>query len=245
VTRRASIGFDRRLDRAWLDAAAAKAAEGAKPEEFRAHMWTLLEDVVTGTARNSARGKTVSVLAHVWGTLPPHAVGLRQRACASMALCSPDERLALHWAMMIGTYPVFTDVASAIGRLLALQGSLSLTHLTRRLSSSWGQRSTLSRAAQRIVRSMVQWGVLSDTPQRGHYARCSSPLSVGRQSGLLLIEALLIDADASSMPVEHLARHPALFPFEWSVSSGDLRSAPQFLVHREGLDSDLVELRKG
>jgi len=67
MTRRASIGFDRRIDLDWLDAAAAQAAAGAPPEAMRTHLWNLLHDVLKG---DTARGKTVTVLSHIWGAVP-------------------------------------------------------------------------------------------------------------------------------------------------------------------------------
>lgn len=95
---------------------------------------------------------------------------------------------------MIGTYPVFTDVVAATGRLLALQGSFTLAHLTRRLIGTWGKRSTLERAAQRIVRSMVQWGVVRDTATRGMYEGVLRRKQIGAAAGIVLIEAILVDA---------------------------------------------------
>jgi hypothetical protein len=145
--------------------------------------------------------------------------------------------------MMIATYPVFTDVAAAAGKLLSLQGSFTLAHLTRRLVSTWGERSTLSRASQRVVRSMIQWGVLEDTATPGVYRAASGRRPVGPTVGILLIEGLLIDAEESSIPVDQLVGHPALFPFRISVNAGHLRAAPQLQVHRHGLDTDVVELR--
>jgi hypothetical protein len=242
VNRRANIGFDRRIEIEWLDAAAAQATADASPEQMRAYLWTLLEGVQSGDKFNSARGKTVTVLNHIWGEVPDSAVALRRRASTLLAECTPEERLALHWAMMVGTYPIFTDVAAGIGRLLTLQGNFALALLTRRLVGSWGERSTLARAAQRIVRSMVQWGVLQDTATRGVYEGKLRQRVVGPAIGTVLIEAVLIDAEEASIPFSQLVRHPALFPFSVEVIPEHVRSASQFRVHREGLDLDFVEL---
>ncbi len=245
MNRRANIGFDRRIDLEWLDAAAAQAAAGAPTDEMRAYLWSLLDGAVSGDKFNSARGKTVTVLNHIWGKVPGPAAGLRERAAAQLDGSAPDKRLALHWAMMVGTYPVFTDAAAAIGRLLTLQGSFTLAHLNRRLVGVWGERSTLERAGQRIVRSMVQWGVLRDTATRGMYEAVPRRRRVGPAVGTVLIEALLVDAEEASVPLDQLTGHPAIFPFVLDVNASHVRGASQFRVHRQGLDSDFVELHGG
>src|SRR5690606_34423704 len=96
MNRRANIGFDRRIDFEWLDAAAAQAATGAPTDEMRAYLWSLLDGVVSGDKVNSARGKTVTVLNHIWGEVSGPAVSLRKRAAAQLEGSTPDERLALH-----------------------------------------------------------------------------------------------------------------------------------------------------
>jgi hypothetical protein len=245
MNRRAHIGFDRRIALEWLDAAAAQAAAGAPTDEMRAYLWNLLDGAVSGDKFNSARGKTVTVLNHIWGEVPGPAASLRERAAAQLEGSTPDERLALHWAMMVGTYPVFTDTAAAVGRLLTLQGSFTLAHLTRRLVGVWGERSTLERAGQRIVRSMVQWGVLRDTATRGMYEAVPRRRKVGPAVGTVLIEALLVDAEEASLHLDQLTGHPAIFPFDLDVNASHVRGASQFRVHRQGLDSDFVELQGG
>ena len=245
MNRRANIGFDRRIDLEWLDAAAGKAATGASTEEIRSYIWDFLDGAVSGNIHGSARQKTTTVLHHIWGEVPKHAMPLRERALVELAACRVDERLALHWAMMVGTYPLFTDAASAIGRLVMLQGQFTLAHLTRRLIESWGERSALQRAGQRVVRSMVQWGVLRDTGSHGVYEAAPRRLKVSSTIGVLLIEALLVDAGDAAVQLGQLTAHPALFPFDLDVNGSHVRGASQFRVHRQGLDSDFVELQGG
>lgn len=245
MTRTATIGLDRRIDIEWLDAAAAQAAAGRTPEEIRAYLKVLLDGVVRGEGHSSARGKTITVLSHIWGDVPPRATGLRGRALELLPEVSADERAALHWAMLVGTYPIFVDVAAAAGRLIKLQGRFTLALLTRRLITTWGDRSTIRRAAQRIVRSMVQWEVLRDTETRGEYEAATRPRRVGPTAGALLIEALLVDARDAAIPLDQLISHPAIFPFDLDVNASHVRGASQFRVHRQGLDSDFVELQGG
>lgn len=244
MSRRSTIGFDRRIDLDWLDAAAAQAAAGASTDALRANLWAFLEGIVSGDTSNTARGKTVTVLSHIWGAVPASAISLRLRAIEQLDSCTTEERLALHWAMMIGTYPIFSDIASAVGRLLKLQGRFALSVLSRRLAVSWGARSTLLRAVQRIVRSMVQWDVLRDTPTPGDFSGPAAPRQVGADIGLILLEALLIDAEQSGLSLDQLLTHPGLFPFELALNVDQVRAATQFRLHREGLDSDIVELAK-
>lgn len=109
------------------------------------------------------------------------------------------QRVALHWALLAATYPFFADVATNTGRLLALQGDLTLAQLTRPMQR-WGDRSTMTRAVQRVIRSIVQWGVLSDGDQRGVYVGGRQPIPVPAPVGELLIEAVLMRHDGESLP---------------------------------------------
>jgi hypothetical protein len=242
MSRRVAIGFDRRLDLEWLDVAAAQAAKGGSNADLRAAVWAFLEGSVAGDNPDSARRKTVTVLNHVWGQFPHRRAELRLRALAQLEDADANERLALHWAMMVGAYPLFTDTATAIGKLLVLQGEFAIAHLNRRLVAQWGERSTLERAAQRIVRSMVQWGVLQDTAQRGTYRAVSGSKTIRPAYAMVLFEALLIDSDTASTPLPQLIGHATSFPFRFDVNANHFRNSPQFILHRQGLNVDCVEL---
>ena len=234
------IGFDRKLDRDWLDATAGRLASGATPQQTREAVYHLLEEVLSGDASNSARGKTLTVLSAIWLNVPAAIEPLRADALVQFNEVTPDERLALHWTMMLAAYPFFLDVAAQTGKLLSLNGDCTFAQVHRRLMERWGERSTLTRAVQRILRSMVGWGVLQEGASAGGY-RPLSQLPIAEAVTVLLLEGLL-HAEGHGLALDSLTGHSALFPFALSLNPLALRQHPRLRVHRQGDQGDWVEL---
>lgn len=242
MTHRKTLGFDRKIELAWLDAAAAAAARGEPAARSRGTLHALLDGLIAGSGPHSGRGKTITVLARVWLNPPPEAAGLRSRALELLGAAAPAERVAIHWAMCGGTHAFFVDTASAVGRLLKVQGNASLAQIERRVAEKWGDRSTLRRAVQRVCRTYVAWNVLREGSKRGVYERATAPLPVGSVVGRLLIESVLVGGARNAAPLSALVRDPALFPFEIQVRSDELRTSAEFDVSRQGIDMDVVAL---
>ena len=242
MTARKVLGFDRPLELEWLDAVADRVALGATEAEVRAFIYKLLDGVVSGTTYNTNRGKTVTVLCHIWSKVPPTCVPLRDRALGLLRETSGDARLPIHWAMMIATYSFFGDLTEHTGRLLTLQDNVSLAQLTRRMQEGWGDRATLKAIVQRLTGSMARWGGLQSTEERGVFVPIAMPQVVAGPCAELLLEALLLHRGGGSVQVDHAARHPMFFPFTLELRSQDLRAASTFEVHRQGGSEDVVEL---
>jgi len=245
MTLRKVVGIDRRLELDWLDATAALVGEAKPISEIRRRLWELLAGPGIEYQSHRALGRTVTVLCRTWALVPESHQGLRGRATRLLADADPETRLAIHWAMLLAAYPFFLDAVGGVGRLLALQNNVALSQLTRRIVESWGDRSTLPRGVQRILRSLVQWGVLKDTATRGVYEAARKKTAVSDEVAELLIEALSLHAEGDATPFDQLIGHAALFPFELRITAHRLRSAKQFRVHRQGLDVDMVELAGG
>jgi hypothetical protein len=237
------VGFDRKLELDWLDATAAQVAHGASTEEVRAYLWRLLEGSVSAGSSgfNSDRGKTITVLAHVWSDVPEAARSLRERALKLLQEVDPSERLAVHWAMCVATYPFFSDVASTVGRLAALQDKVVLSEVRRRLAEQWGDRDITRRASQRIIRSFVAWGVLTDSKPRGVYEPAAR-MAVSTPVSEVLLEGLLLASERAALPADQVATNPAFFPFAISLSLSELRRSSRFGVDRQGIDMEMVRL---
>lgn len=242
MTSRKVVGIDRKLKLDWLDATAAKVASGSSVEALREYLRELLGDELSGRSFNSDLGKTITVLCHLWATVPEEAVGLRDRALSLFPRFDGANRLAVHWAMMVGTYPFALATAETVGKLLSLQEEFSIALLRRRLVGAWGDRAIVKNAAQRLVRTMVQWEVLEETEVRGAYRLPSRRITLDPAVEHLVFEALLTRAPGRELQMNQLSTHAAAFPFALSETGHQLRSAKQFRVDRQGLDIDVVGL---
>jgi hypothetical protein len=157
---------------------------------------------------------------------------------------SQQERIWLHWGMAALAYPFFRDTAEVVGRLLALQDDFTTPQVQGRMLATWGDRATSREAAQKLLTTLVDWEVLRSTKTKGHFllARKITASAAGLQ--LWLLEALLAASAADEIEARQLLRLPESFPFKMSVGVSDLRRYERFNIHRQGLDMDMVTLRK-
>jgi len=237
----ATVGFDRRIDIEWLDAAAARVAEGHSPADIREFLWGFLDGVVGGDTARSARGKTLTVLMRIWVTVPPDAEPLRAGAIRRICSASADERLAMHWAMSIACYPFFAEVAAHVGKLLALNGHVNLARVVRRMTEVWGDRSTLPRAVRRILRSVVQWGALQEGDKKGVFVPPARRIMLAEGLAELIVRAVLV-SHGRGMGLAQVTSHSALFPFDVQLNASSARKSDQLRVLRQGDQTDFLEL---
>jgi hypothetical protein len=238
---RTRIGFDRTIRAEWLDAAAARVSNGDSAESARKILWKFLEDVETGNTNNSGRGKTLTVLTRIWISVPEQAQMLRKDALMQIASTSGVQRIAIHWAMCAGTHPFFFDVATHVGKLIRLHGNANRTQIKRRMTETWGDRSTLERTIQHVLRSLTQWGLLQVGSEHGSLVGKGPAISVDKNVSQLLVHAVLLE-EGKGMAFSNIIEHAALFPFKLDLSIRDLIASSAFQVQRQGDQSDFVEI---
>ena len=238
---RRRIGFDRTIAAEWLDAAVARVMTGEPPDATRKYLWEFLEGVEPGTTNNSSRGKTLTVLTRIWVSVPKQAEPLKRQALKCVTSASGEKRIGIHWAMVAGTHPFFFDVAMHVGKLIKLHGLANRSQIKRRMTETWGDRSTLERTIQHVLRSMAQWGLLRAGEEDGSIIGPIQRISLGDEVSQLLLQAVLL-GHGKGLPFSHLIDHAALFPFAVQVAARDLMCNPIFRVQRQGDQSDFVEL---
>lgn len=254
MTRRTDqIGFSQRVRLEWLEQTANLVLAGNDKAAVNDALQELLKDKVSvgGSAKGCNRSKVISILRKVWVSPPEELIplrddGLRFVSTQSSSLSPHHLSVLVHWGMVMAVYPFWSRVATQTGRLLRLQGSAAAAHVQRRVREQYGERETVSRAARRVLRSYLDWGVLQETGAKGIYS-AGATLAVD-DSRLIawLAEASLHARANGSAPLKDLIDSPSLFPFRIKpVHAESLVAASSRLdLLRHGLDNVMVMLRK-
>lgn len=235
------VGFDRKIRLPWLDAVAEWTASGMPDAEIRAKLDLLLEGEVTG---KEARKKTKTVLLRTW-LLPSEKLrALRDHGLSLRVGSKAPERLALHWGMVCAGHPVVWETASVIGRLLKLQDEASLSQVRARIVEIYGERSTVVRASQRILRSFSDWRVLKEMPASGVYRAGDAQHLEDPEVLAWLIEASLFASGQKAKVLPTLLSSPSLFPFDTSSTGQRIPDTnPRIALYRQGRNEELVSLQ--
>lgn len=241
------IGFSQRVRLEWLEQTASYVLAGMSEAEVNDSLQELLRPKVSvgGNAERGNREKIITILRRVWLSTNDEYTQLRQRGLSLFQKCRRSEHLVLHWGMATAAYPFWGAVAEAAGRLLNLQGSVTAAQAQRRLRERYGERETVARAARRVIRCFIDWGVLLESQTKGSYLP-GSRITVDRQElAGWLIEALLHSMASKRMPVDAALKSPSLFPFALPAMSCDqlLSSATGIEAIHRGLDSDVIAIK--
>ncbi len=246
MSQQASVGFSQRIRLEWLEKTSNLALAGNTPEQIKTVLDETLQSrlSVGSNARWGNREKSISILMNIWVTGPERLKPLQSEGLELLRRLLRDAHLPVHWGMSMATYPFFGTVAETVGRLLRLQGTVTVAQAQRRLREQLGERETVSRATQRILRCFVDWGVLQDSPQKGTYVPTSVRPIEDRQLAAWMIEAVLRASETSYLNLNAIGQTPMLFPFVLpSLNVGVLRINERLDSYRQGLDEDFITLR--
>ena len=249
MTRRTDqIGFSQRVRLEWLEYTSNLILAGNNKSEVNDALQELLKDKVSvgGQAVRGNREKIITILLKTWVTVPNELEALRAEGLDLIKRVPWSDHLAIHWGMVTAVYPFWSEVAIQAGRLLRLQGSAAAAQVQRRVREQYGERETVSRAARRVLRSFLDWGVLKESGSKGIYSS-GTTLSI-EDPGLIawLTEAALNARANGSAPLKDLLESPSLFPFRIKPIQAEILAAASLRLDilRHGLNDDLVMLRK-
>lgn len=241
------IGFSQRVRLEWLERTANLVLAGNDKATVNSTLKEYLKDKVSigGDAERGNREKIITILMKVWLNVPRELELLRVDGLELLQRLPQKERLTIHWGMVTAVYPFWGAVARNVGRLLNLQGSVAAIQVQRRMRETYGERETVSRAARRVLRSYVDWGVLIDKGTKGIYYQGPSLTVADAESVSWLIEASLHAQPSRSARLKEIVESASLFPFRLAQKSAEnmLAGSQRLELLRHGLDDDWVSLQ--
>ncbi len=218
MNRNGEVGFSQRIQLDWLERTARLYIAGLTKDEIEESLQALLQDQLSigSGAKRGNRALSISILLKVWVVVPHGLESLRNEGLELLKRLPPKQHLVVQWGMVMAVYPFFQVLAETVGRLLRLQGTVAASQVQRRMREQFGERSTVERAARRILRCLIDWGVLKETEEKGIYQATA------------------------------ITQNPALFPFSTeSINIRGLESHSRLELLRQGLDEDVIMLRGG
>ena len=114
--------------------------------------------------------------------------------------------------MTIAVYPFVGVVAETVGRLLRLQGSCAAAQVQRRVREQLGELETVARAARRVLRCFIDWGVLQEAEEKGVYHAVPVRSVIDKKLAAWLVEATLVASGSHVAPLKAITQTPILFP---------------------------------
>jgi hypothetical protein len=128
--------------------------------------------------------------------------------------------------------------------LTKLQGEVAVAQVQRRAQEVFGTRETVIRAVQRVFQSLIEWGTLQETGEKGVYKASAAIPVKDHNLTAWLVEAVLISQGSSASALSAITQSPSLFPFILdSLNIKQLEKSVRLELLRQGLNQDVVKLR--
>ena len=234
-----NVGFLQYIKKDWLDATMAFYQNGQNIDEIKASLDTLIKHDVP---KNEERRKTIDVLTRIWIRVPSKFDSLQFNALNFYDDLDPNERIILHWGMLLLAYPFFRDIAFSIGSLLKIQNNFTSTQLRNRLVSNWGHRTTIIRAMDRIIQSLKDWNILIIDDKS---LKPNSKMTIKNESLCMwFLECIFRTENSDSMLFEKLVSSQTMFPFELKIPVYKIKQAKNFEYQIHGMNIEMISLRK-
>ena len=222
------IGLSRNIKLQWLNKIVELEQEKLTAEELKNQLNEYLSFEIS-SATNLR--KTREILMNIWEHENAYSVKLKSDGL-KLITKYPENRVAIHWCMLLAAYPVFVDLCKMIGKVSEFSDEITLKQVKNKIFDEWGERTTLFHSIDKIISTLKDLGVLkSDKPGRYHISK----QDVGNPEvvNFLIYTVMLID-DAGYYTFQELKDLVYLFPFEYQLSKEQLMDDNRFAMNNFG-----------
>jgi len=236
-----SIGLSRTVRLDWLDAAATLCLENRPHAEIRQELDHLVAPAQPGEVE---RARIVDTLVRIWVKADP---SLKASALVLYPqLSTREDRLCLHYGLILAQYPFYRLCASILGQISRTQEVVSRKIIKEKVTAELGNLGSIERAVERLFKTWIDWGVLSpDEKNQSFRIDARSVHASSTEVEKWLLACALRAHPSDSLPFADLIGLPELFPFPININVDNLRQDPRFRIQRQGGGLVMVMIETG
>jgi len=222
------VGLSRSIKLEWLD----KTVELASSLTIEKDIKEKLNEYLSFEIQSPTNlRKTREILLNVW-----YRPSLNKKALWSEAIkvyyLKGSNKTAIHWAMILNAYPVFSDVCGLIGKICLVQDTFKTSWLREKLLAKWGERTTLFHSTDKILQTLKYLGAIANI-KSGEYKVCNQTVS-DMETVKVMLFALMTMNDKTYYEISDLSNLLIYFPFKYDISFEYLHNAPEFTISSFG-----------
>lgn len=222
------VGLSRNLKLAWLNKTVELVSSDLTSNEIKEKLNEYLSFEISSPTNIR---KTREILMYIWYYDNEYTEKLRSGAL-ELIKKHTDYALEIHWCMMLAAYPVFCDMCKLLGKMSEFQDEVTLFQLKQKLFDEWGERTTLYHSIDKLVATLKEFSVLSCN-KPGKYHISKHRVSKDEISIFMVYTMMNIDAKGY-YSFQEITASTYLFPFEYSVSKGNLLQDGRFVMNSFG-----------
>ena len=217
------VGLSRAIKNEWLNKVVNLVNEGMAPENIRAALDDFISfEIKDPTNIQKARNILMNIWVHPFEDDKTNQI--REQALEAIKNGNED-KIVMHWCMLLLYYPVFADTTGMIGKISSMQDTFSLAWLKTKMFEEWGERATLFHSLNKIMQTLRQIGAVES--KNGIYTVRHYEIKNETTKKIILKTILALKMQAYYEPSE-LANVPQMFPFEYTVNSDLIFGTQEF-----------------
>ena len=232
------VGFDQKLQLNHLDFTANELIFTERKDMY-VKLDKYLGEYIHGP---KSRTNAITMLMKIWCLVQPEHQELQKTALSLFPEATPEEKLLLHWGMILLAYPFFKAVTDEMGNFLKLQSEVTSQQLGRRIKLLYGDRRRVEVALGAVLGSLKAWQVI----QRGQKCIYTLPRRIEVAEVSLknwISEVTLRVSEYKVMPLEMMTSQTMFFPFNYKMSIAEI-DTNKLKIDRQGLDVSMISLVK-
>lgn len=222
------VGLSRSIKLEWLNKTVDLINQGKSEIEIKEELNEYLSfEIQSPTNIRKSR----DILMNIWVKTPDENTKIKEFALRSYNTDKTNKQ-AIHWCMMLVTYPVFSDVCGLIGKLTNIQDTFTTAWTRQKLFEMWGERTTLLHSIDKILQTLKYVGAI-ENEKTGIYKVIKNEIN-DEMTIKLIIMTIIALREKAYYEVSELSQVPQMFPFKYIVNHEMLHNSELFTLNNFG-----------